>query len=78
MDRVITALSDPDFWNKPHGGWGVGLVVGGGLGYFLSLYLFPARNYSYYGLQLRQILIWMPGMLLGMLIGELIGVWLGR
>ena len=38
MQRVITALSDPDFWNKPHvGGW-LGLVVGGVVGALLSLY----------------------------------------
>jgi hypothetical protein len=78
MERVLAALSEPDFWNKPHSGGGIGLVVGGVVGYGLSLYFVRASKYSYYGGQLRSMLIWMPCMLLGILIGELIVVWMGR
>jgi len=74
----MTVLADPDFWNKPTSfGW-VGLAVGCAIGTALGFYFFPPRKYSYYGGQLRLMLIWLPCTLLGIFIGQLISHWTGR
>ena len=80
MDRVITALSAPDFWTKPlhNSGFGIGLAIGGAVGFVLSFYRFPVRNCSYNLGLFLSALIWMPSMLLGAFIGQLVEIWLGR
>jgi hypothetical protein len=78
MERVITALSDPDSWTKPQSGGMVGLVIGAAIGVGLGLYWFPARKYSYATGKLLSVLVWMPCALLGIIIGQLVAQWMGR
>ena len=79
MDRVIAELSDPNFWNKPHTGGGVGLIVGGAVGFFLSFYFLPSKMKfkNLFHERRVRVLIAVPCMLIGMLIGILIGQLIG-
>ena len=81
MQDVQTALSNPDFWNKPHSGGEIGLVIGAVVGFALSFYVVPVKKHQHENLLFviaRTALVWLPCMLVGFIAGQLVGIWLGR